>query len=63
VASHPEVRNTLTISTGAETLPVTETAIVSGGTKATTTLSRWGELFVLGVPPADATVSSSKITG
>jgi hypothetical protein len=45
------------------TLPVKETALISSGAKATTTLSSWGEQFVVGVPPAAATITSSKITG
>jgi hypothetical protein len=58
----PGVTNTLTISTGAITLPVTETGIVSNGTKVTTTLSKWGEQLVVGIPSATDTIASSKIT-
>jgi hypothetical protein len=61
--SLPKVMNTLTISTGAMTLPVTETAIVSGVTKATTRLSRWGEQVVVGIPSAAVTIPSSRTTG
>ena len=60
--SLPKVTNSLTISTGAITLPVTETGIVSGGTKVTTTLSQWGEQVVIGIPPLTDTIPSSKIT-
>ena len=62
-SSTPEVANTLTVSTGAVTLPVKETALISNGAKATTTISRWGEQFVVGVPSIAATIASSKITG
>jgi hypothetical protein len=62
-SSTPEVANTLMVSSGAVTLPVKETALISNGAKATTTISRWGEQFVVGVPPIAATIASSKITG
>jgi hypothetical protein len=62
-SSLPQVTNTLTVSSGAMTLPVKETAVISSGAKATTTLSDWGEQVVVTVPPATATVASSKITG
>jgi hypothetical protein len=42
-------------------LPVTETGIVSGGTKGTTTLSMWGEQVVIDIPPLTDTIPSSKI--
>ncbi len=61
--STPGVANTLMVSSGAVTRPVKETALISNGAKATTTLSRWGEQFVVGVPPAAATITSSTITG
>jgi hypothetical protein len=61
--SLPKVTNTLTISTGATTLPESETAIVSSGATETTTLSSWGEQVVVAVPPIAITIASSKITG
>ena len=61
-ASLPEVKNALTISTGEITLPIAETGVVSGGTKVTTTLSKWGELIVVSIPPAATTIPSAKIT-
>jgi hypothetical protein len=62
-SSTPGVANTLVVSSGAVTLPVKETALISSGAKATTTISRWGEQFELGVPSFAATIASSKITG
>jgi hypothetical protein len=62
-SSIPGVTNTLTVSSGAATLPVDEVALVSNGSKATTTLSGWGERLVVAIPPSAATVPSSKITG
>lgn len=61
--SLPQVTNTLTVSSGAVTLPVEDIARVSNGAKATTTLSRWGEPVVVALPPIAATIASSKITG
>lgn len=61
--SVPGVTNTLMVSSGAMTLPVKETALISNGAKATTTLSRWGEQLVVRVPPSAATITSSRITG
>jgi hypothetical protein len=61
--STPGVTNTLMVSSGAVSLPVKETALISNGAKATTTLSRWGEQVVVGVPPSSVTITSSKITG
>jgi hypothetical protein len=62
-SSVPGVRNTLTVSSGATTLPVKEVARISNGADATTTLSGWGEQIVVGIPPVAATIPSSKITG
>jgi hypothetical protein len=62
-SSIPGVTNTLTVSSGATTLPVKEVARVSNGSQATTTLSEWGEPLVVGIPPSAATIPSSKITG
>jgi hypothetical protein len=61
--SLPKVTNTLNVSTGALALPVSETAIISGGTKVTTTLSSWGEQVVVVIPPRAVTIASSKIKG
>lgn len=62
-SSIPGVTNTLTISSGATTLPVKEVARVSNGAQATTTLSEWGEPLVVGIPPSATTIPSSKIIG
>jgi len=62
-SSTPGVTNTLTVSSGATTLPVMEVARISNGAKATTTLSGWGERLVVAIPPSAATIPSSKITG
>ena len=62
-SSIPGVMNTLTVSRGSIMLPVKEVALISNGAKATTTLSGWGEPVVVDVPPATATIASSKITG
>jgi hypothetical protein len=62
-SSIPGVTNTLTVSSGATTLPVMEVARLSNGARATTTLSGWGEPLMVGIPPVAATIPSSKITG
>lgn len=62
-SSTPALTNTLTVSSGAMTLPVKEVALVSNGANATTTLSGWGERLVVGIPPIAATIPSSKLTG
>jgi hypothetical protein len=62
-SSTPKLSNMLTVSAGATTLPVEETATDSGGTKVTTTLSKWGEHVLVKAPPVAATITSSKITG
>jgi hypothetical protein len=62
-SSIPGVTNTLTVSSGSTTLPVTEVARISNGAKATTTLSGWGEPLVVDIPPIAATIPSSKING
>jgi hypothetical protein len=61
-SSVPGVTNTLTVSSGATTLPVTEVARISNGAKATTTLSGWGEPLRIDIPPVAATIPSSEIT-
>jgi hypothetical protein len=58
-----KVSNTLTISTGALTLPVEQISTAAGGTKATTELSNWGEPVSVSAPPVTSTIASSKITG
>jgi hypothetical protein len=62
-SSIPKLSNTLTVSTGETTLPVEGTTTASGGTKATTTLSRWGEHVLVSTPPAASVIASSKVTG
>jgi hypothetical protein len=62
-SSAPKLSNTLTFSTGGTTLPVGETATASDGTKATTTISRWGEPVALRVPSVASTIAYSKISG
>jgi hypothetical protein len=62
-SSVPGVANTLTVSSGATTLPVKEVARISNGARAMTTLSGWGEQIVIGIPPVAATIPSSIITG
>ena len=60
--STPQAKNTLTVSSGAVTLPVKETAVVSTGAMATTSLSAWGEPIAVSVPPSPLTIASSKIS-
>jgi hypothetical protein len=62
-SSLPSLSNTLTVSTGTATLPVTETSTAAGGTKATTKLSTWGEALVVATPPLSSTIASSLVTG
>jgi hypothetical protein len=59
----PRLSNTLTISSRAPVLPLTDTATASGGTKVTTVLSKWGEGVVVPTPPATSTISSTKVKG
>jgi hypothetical protein len=59
----PRLSNTLTISSSAPVLPLTDTATASGGTKVTTVLSKWGEGVVVPTPPATSTISSTKVKG
>src|ERR1039457_5330065 len=62
-SSTPKLSNTLTVSAGATTLPVEETATDSSDTKVTTMLSKWGERVLVTAPPIASTIASSKITG
>jgi len=48
---------------GGGTLPAEATSIASGGTKATTTLSGWGEQILVNAPPIASTIASSAIAG
>jgi hypothetical protein len=61
-SSEPKLSNTLTVSSQAE-LPVTLTSSASGGSTVTTTFSAWDGHVVVSAPPADSTMSGSKITG
>ncbi len=58
----PQLANTLTLSVGGTTLPIHQITTASGGTKATTTLSDWGEDVVVRMPPASTTIASLKIS-
>ncbi len=62
-SSTPALSNTLTLSSGATTLPVTEVATSTGGTRVTTTLSDWDEQILVKAPPAASVIGSSKIGG
>jgi hypothetical protein len=62
-ASVPKLSNTLTILANGDTLPLTETAIASGGSRITTTLSKWGEAITVQAPSTASTISSSRVTG
>jgi hypothetical protein len=61
-SSTPMLSNTLTVSAGGQSLPVEQISTASGGTKATTLLSGWGELVPASAPPAASTIASPKIT-
>jgi hypothetical protein len=61
-SSTPMLSNTLTVSAGGQSLPVEQVSTASGGTKATTQLSGWGELVPASAPPAASTITSTKIT-
>lgn len=61
-SSTPMLSNALTVSASGPSLPVEQTSTASGGTKATTVLSRWGELVSASAPPAASTIASPKIT-
>jgi hypothetical protein len=61
--STPRLSNRLTISAAGTALPVEVTSTASDGTKATTTLSKWGEQVLVSAPPIASTIASSKITG
>jgi hypothetical protein len=60
--STPMLSNSLTVSVGT-TLPVKVTTTASGGTRVTTTVSKWGEPIVVVAPPPASTVASSNISG
>ncbi len=62
-SSTPQVANTLQLSASGQTLPIEATSTASGGYRATTTLSDWGETIVVPAPPSASTVSATKITG
>jgi hypothetical protein len=62
-SSIPQVENSLTVSGAATDLPVKEVALVSTGSRATTTLSGWGEHITIVVPPGDTTITSGKVAG
>jgi hypothetical protein len=59
-SSVPRLSNTLTISSGAPVLPISDAAKASGGTKITTALSKWGEVVVVATPPASSIISAAK---
>jgi hypothetical protein len=61
-SSTPTLSNTLTVSASGHSLPVEQISTASGGTKATTLLSGWGELVPANVPPAASTIASPQIT-
>jgi len=60
-SSTPQLSVLLTVSAGSSPLPLVQTVTASGGRKATTTLSRWGEQILVNAPPAASTIASSKI--
>ena len=62
-SSIPKLANTLTLSADGTNLPITKTATATGGTKVTTTLSKWGEKVAVSAPPASSTMPSSKFPG
>lgn len=62
-SSLPSLSNTLIVSTGTPTLPLTETSTAAGGTKATTKLSKWGEAIAVATPPLSSTIASTLVTG
>jgi hypothetical protein len=62
-SSTPKLSIKLTVSAIGTPLPIEQTVIASGGTKATTALSMWGEHVLVSTPPAASTIASSKITG
>ncbi len=61
-SSLPKLTNTLTVSAVGATLPITRTSSASGGTKITSTLSKWGESVVVPTPPVSSTIASSKVS-
>ena len=61
-SSTPMLSNTLTVSASGQSLPIEQVSTASGGTKATTQLSGWGELVPASAPPAASTITSTKIT-
>jgi hypothetical protein len=60
-SSTPQLSVLLTVSAGSSPLPLVQTVTASGGRKATTTLSQWGEQVLVSAPPAASTMASSKI--
>jgi hypothetical protein len=62
-SSMPQLSNRLTVSAQGDNLPVEEVATASGGVRATTTLSKWGEDFRVSTPPAASTIASPEISG
>jgi len=60
-SSTPQLSVLLTVSTGNSPLPLVQTVTASGGRKATTTLSKWGEQILVSAPPAASTIASAKI--
>lgn len=62
-SSTPKLSNTLTLPNVGATLPLEQTSDVSGGTKATTDLSGWGEPVSVSPPASASTIASSKVAG
>lgn len=61
--STPQLSNRLTVSATGAALPVTATSTASGGLRATTTLSEWGEPVLVSPPPTASTIVSAQING
>jgi hypothetical protein len=61
-SSTPKVSDRLTV-VAAGSLPLGATSTESDGTKATTTLSAWGEPTPVSPPAPASTIASSKVTG
>jgi hypothetical protein len=62
-SSAPKLSNTLQLAATGPTLPVVAVSTASGGDRASTTLSGWGDPVVVTAPPSSSTVSAPKITG
>ncbi len=62
-SSAPQLANTLQLSASGQTLPIVAISTASGGNRATTTLSGWGETVSVSAPPSGSTVSAAQITG